>query len=69
MSLLELFCQVDDFCRVFVPMWERQQMTEHARRYHHGQLSLSEIMTILIHFHQAHSRDFKAYYLLHVTRS
>jgi hypothetical protein len=69
MSLLELFCHVDDFCRVFVPVWERQQMTAHARRHRTGQLSLSEIMTILIHFHQAHYRDFKAYYLLHVTRS
>ena len=29
---------------------------------------LSEIMTILIHFHQSHYRDFKAYYLLHVCR-
>ena len=29
---------------------------------------LSEIMTILIHFHQSHYRDFKAFYLLHVCR-
>jgi hypothetical protein len=25
-------------------------------------------MTILIHFHQSHYRDFKTYYLLHVCR-
>jgi hypothetical protein len=29
---------------------------------------LSEIMTILIHFHQSHYRDFKAFYWLHVCR-
>lgn len=31
-----------------------------------GQLCLSEIMTILIHFHQSHYRNFKAYYKEHV---
>jgi hypothetical protein len=31
-------------------------------------LALSEIMTILIHFHPSHYRDFKAYYWLHVCR-
>jgi len=32
------------------------------------QLCPSEIMTILIHFHQSHSRTFKAYYMQHVQR-
>jgi|APTNR8051073442_1049403.scaffolds.fasta_scaffold15001_2 hypothetical protein len=27
MSLEELFCDVDDFCRVFVPTWHRQLLT------------------------------------------
>ena len=31
-----------------------------------GQLCPSEVMTILIHFHQSHDRTFKAYYLEHV---
>ena len=31
-----------------------------------GQMSLSEIMTILIAFHQSHYRNFKRYYLDHV---
>ena len=26
MSLLELFCQVDDFCRTFLPMWRQLQL-------------------------------------------
>jgi hypothetical protein len=29
-------------------------------------LSISEVMTILIHFHQSHYRNFKAYYSEHV---
>lgn len=67
MSLLELFCAVDDFCQTFEPRWELRQLPNTTRqRRRHGQLSLSELLTIMIHFHQAHYRDFKAYYLLHV---
>jgi hypothetical protein len=36
----------------------------HRRRQ--GQLSVSEVMTIMIHFHQSHYRHFKAYYTQYV---
>lgn len=67
MSLLELFCHVDDFCQQFEAHWHQHLLTTGARRrQRRGQLSTSEIMTIVIHFHQAHYRDFKAYYLQYV---
>jgi hypothetical protein len=67
MSLLELFCHVDDFCQTFVPQWERQQLQSGSkRRRRRGQLCLSEMMTLLIHFHQMRFRDFKTYYLGYV---
>ena len=63
MSLLELFVSVDDFCQVFLPFWERKLLEDGSRkRRRAGQLSVSEIMTIIIHFHQSHYRTFKAYY-------
>jgi hypothetical protein len=37
-----------------------------GRRVRAAGLGESEIMTILIHFHQSHYRDFKAYYTQHV---
>lgn len=62
-SLLELFCDVDDFCQVFVPGWQKQLLSSaEMHRQRERSLSVSEIMTILIHFHQSHYRDFKAYY-------
>ena len=67
MSLLELFCAVDDFCHHFEPQWRQHLLaTGSRRRQRRGQLSTSEILTILIHFHQTHYRDFKAYYLHYV---
>jgi len=57
MSLEELFCDVDDFCRVFLPTWHRQLLTHGDRkRQRSSRLTLSEIMTILIYFHQSQYR-------------
>jgi transposase len=67
MSLLELFCAVDDFCQHFEPLWHQHLLAAGSRRrQRRGQLSTSEILTILIHFHQTHYRDFKADYLHYV---
>jgi hypothetical protein len=66
MSLLELFCSVDDFWLGFARDWKAMQMTTGKRRERVGHLCPSEIMTILIHFHQSHYRTFKSYYREHV---
>ncbi len=69
MSLLELFCHVDDFCRAFVPPWQQMQLASGMIRRHRARsLSLSEIMTILIWFHCSGYRNFKTYYQAHVQR-
>ncbi len=62
MSLLELFCHVDTFCHAFLPHW-KQELRAHGQRTRQrtGQLAMSEIMTILIYFHQMRFRDFKTY--------
>ncbi len=62
MSLLELFCAVDDFWKAFEPAWREKQLASGERqRERAGELSASEMMTIVIHFHQARYRDFKTY--------
>jgi hypothetical protein len=69
MELLELFCDVDDFCQAFVPQWHKQLLQNQViKRVREPGLSLSERMTIMIHFHQSHYRDFKAYYTQHVMK-
>lgn len=67
MSLLELFCTVDDFCLAFAPQWEQTLLGNGLRqRQRETKLSLSERMTIIIHFHQSGYRTFKDYYVRHV---
>lgn len=67
MSLLELYCHVDDFCQTFEPQWQQSLLHQGTcKRVRPTQLSTSEIMTIVIHFHQARYRDFKTYYTEYV---
>ena len=69
MSVLELFCHGDDFCQWFEPQWQQTLLREGAiKRIRRTELTASEIMTIVIHFHQSHYRDFKAYYQDYVQR-
>lgn len=66
-SLEALFCHVDDGCRVFEPKLEQTRLSADNKARKRGKiLTLSEIMTILIAFHQNHYRNFKHFYLDHV---
>lgn len=69
MGVDDLFCDIDDFCRLFLPDWQHQLLINGERnRFRACRLALSEIMTILVYFHQSQYRNFKAYYLLHLCR-
>ena len=43
MSVLELFCHVDDFCRIFEPKWHQQCLISDSKRRNRARdLALSE---------------------------
>ena len=64
---LYLFCDVDDFCLIFMPLWQMTLLQYGViNRIKEPRLSISEIMTIIIHFHQSHYIDFKTYYIEYV---
>ena len=59
-----VFCDADDFCREFLPAWERQLLEAGVKqRVRASALTVSEVMTIVIAFHRARFRDFKHFYL------
>ena len=67
-KLVELFCGVDDFCKVFIHQWRKQLLEAGSRkRQREGQMTTSEIMTIDVSFHMSHYRNFKNYYLGYVS--
>ena len=63
MSLLKLFCNVDDFGKLFNRIGVESRWHGVGGR---GRSAVPQRMTILIHFHQSHYRTFKAYYTEYV---
>lgn len=66
-DLTELFCRIGDFCKKFEPeMYSRLLADKQRFRRRKTQLSLSEMMTLLVLFHQLRHRQFKRFYLNYV---
>jgi len=70
MNLTKLFCDIDDFCKTFEVSYNQGQITDgKLRRNRRGQLELSEVLTILVFFHQSQGyRNFKGYYSCYVLK-
>ncbi len=63
MDILPVFCDIDDFCQFFEPLWKRRRLSSGERqRDRAARLCLSEVMTIIVLFHASSYRNFKAYY-------
>jgi len=66
-NLTELYCLMDDFCKEFEPWLNARLLTDgHRKRLRVAGLSLAELMTLVVLFHQIRYRQFKAFYLNHV---
>lgn len=65
MDIVALFCEIDDFCQRFEP-WVQRQMLNGRRRRRQPTMQLSEVMTIMVLFHQQGYRTFKQFYQEHV---
>lgn len=62
-DLTELYCTVDDFWKLFKLQWEEHLIANgKSRRGPEPELSISEMMTIAILFHQSNYRTFKHFY-------
>nr|WP_263363717.1 hypothetical protein [Candidatus Enterovibrio escacola] len=64
-----VFVDVDDFYQTFLPAWEKHLIASGIQqRNKPSRFSVSEVMTIVIAFHQSGYRDFKTYYIHFVCR-
>lgn len=69
MNILPLFFEIDEFCRWFEPVWNQHLIAESRKQRNRSRsLALSEVMTILILFHQSGYRNLKQFYLEFVCR-
>ena len=69
MDIVALFCDLDDFYQSFVTTWQQHLLPAPGRhRYRASRLSSSEIMTLVIAFHDSDYRTFKHFYRKEVGR-
>jgi len=62
-DLCALFCNIDDFWQTFKTEWNQHLISSgHKKRGPEPELSVSEMMTIVIRFHQSNFRTFKSFY-------
>ncbi len=61
-DVTEIFCKADDFYQAFWPQFRRHLLKSGFERNRTCQMSVSEIMTILIWFHHSGFRNFKWFY-------
>lgn len=68
MELVTVFYLIDEFCKEFEPKWQAERLASGERqRIRPCTMTLSEILTIIVHFHQSDYRTFKRYYTEHVS--
>jgi DDE family transposase len=68
-DILPLFCEIDDFCKIFEKVWRTRQLAGSKRRRNRAtRLSQSEVMTILVLYHQSGYKNLKSFYLQEIVR-
>jgi hypothetical protein len=68
-DIVALFCDLDDFYQAFAPTWQQHLLSAPGRRRRRpSRLSMSEIMTLVIAFHDSDYRTFKHFYRKEVCR-
>lgn len=61
--LTEIFCFIDDFCKIFEEIRQHRSLGRAGRQRNRAyKMTLSEVMTILVTFHLSHYRTFKDFY-------
>jgi len=54
-QLIAIFCDIDDFCQAFEPVYARRLLHVGQRqRARRTALTLSETLTLLVYFHWSH---------------
>ena len=66
-NLVELYCHIDDFCKAYTAEQQQKMLklknnSSKKPRNKPCKISLAEIITILVLFHQIRYREFKAFY-------
>ena len=69
MSILPIFCDIDDLCLLFESAWHRRLLRSGSAPQQAWRFSPpSEVMTLLVLFHASGYRDLKTFYTQHAQK-
>ena len=63
MDIVSLFCEIDDFYKIFEVVWRKNQIGNGRMRNRKSFLSVSEMMAILVMYHESGYKNLKLLYL------
>lgn len=63
MDIVTLFCEIDDFYKVYEQVSRKRQIGANRVRNRKSQLSPAEVMTILVLYHESGYKNLKSFYL------
>lgn len=63
MDIVTVFCEIDDFYKVFEKIWKSRMISGKRVRNRRGRLSMAEVMTILVMYHESGYKNLKSFYL------
>lgn len=67
-KIIEIYCSFDDFCKEFVPFWQKSLLVNGKKRIRKSKMTLAEVLTIQVLFQLSDYKNFKAFYLGHVKK-
>lgn len=67
-KITQIFCSFDDFCKDFIPFWQKSLLANGKKRLRKSKMSLAEVMTIEVLFHLSGFRNFKKFYIGYVCK-
>jgi hypothetical protein len=62
-DIIELYYVIDEFCKLYEMQQRKHLLPIYKRRNRQGQMSISEMVTIVIYFHLSGYKCFKHFYL------
>jgi len=67
--LTKIFCEIDDFMQEFEEKYKRRLLeSQEVKVKYSSRLSMSEVMTIVVYYHNYGNRTFKDFYLKSVSK-
>lgn len=65
-DITELYSFIDDFCKIYLEYEKSKLLPSNKQRDRACNMSLSEMLTIIIMFHTSHAKNFKFFYKTYV---